>query len=99
MKTDGSSRKMGEGVRIVLQSPKNIIISWVVWFAFQATKNEAEYEALVLGIRLALSMFAEDLEAFNVSQLVVSQVNDHYETKDSRMTSYLSLVMELVVKL
>ena len=29
----------------------------------------------------------------------MSQVNDHYETKDSRMTRYLSLVKELAIKL
>ena len=40
-----------------------------------------------------LSMSTEDLEAFSDSQLVVSQVNDQYETKDNRMTSYLSLVL------
>ena len=57
-----------------------------------------EYEALVLGLKLALSMSAKDLEAFNDSRLVVLQVNGHYETKDNRMTSYLSLVKELVSK-
>ena len=97
-KTNESSWKTGVGARIILHSLDNIVISRVVRFAFQATNNKAEYEVLVLGLRLALSLSVENLEAFSDSQLVVSQVNDSYKTNDGRMSSYLSTVKELTEK-
>ena len=98
LKTNGSSQKTRANAEIVLYSPDNIVISRAVRFAFQATNNEAEYEVLVLGLRLAPSLSAKNLEAFSDSQLVISQVNGSYETKDDKMSSYLSTLKELTAK-
>ena len=47
---------------------------------------------------LVLSLFTENLGAFSDSQLIVSQVNGSYKTKDSKLSSYLLAVKELTTK-
>ena len=61
-------------------------------FGFEARNNEAEYEALIAGIRLAKDIGAEKLEVFSDSMLVVQQLNGQYEAKGEGMVQYLQLV-------
>ena len=41
----------------------------------KATNNQAKYEALSAGLRLAMEILAQHLIVYSDSQLVVSQVN------------------------
>ena len=59
---------------------------------FLVSNNEAEYEAIIARIDLALSISLEKIIIRSDSQLVVGQVNGEYETRDERMTKYVSLV-------
>ena len=47
---DGTVNQKGSGVRLVLISPKEIIIEKSLRLGFSATNNEAEYEALLQGM-------------------------------------------------
>ncbi|KAL0315002.1 UNVERIFIED_CONTAM: hypothetical protein Scaly_2899500 [Sesamum calycinum] len=62
---------------------------------FDASNNEAEYEALLAGGRLAQAAGAKYLRAYSDSQLVVNQVNGDYETKGEKMIQYLNLIRTL----
>jgi len=62
---------------------------------FTASSNEAEYEALIAGLRLAQGVRADEVVAYCDSQLVVNQFNGDYEAKDSRMEAYLEVVKDL----
>ena len=59
---------------------------------FLASNNEAEYEEIIFGIDLAISVSSEKIIIRSDSQLVVGQVNGEYETRDERMTKYVSFV-------
>ena len=50
---DGSSNENGSGAGLMLISPENHCISSILCFTFRASNNEAEYEALLAGLRLA----------------------------------------------
>ncbi|XP_024010591.1 uncharacterized protein LOC112086024 [Eutrema salsugineum] len=65
---------------------------------FHASNNEAEYEALIAGIRLAQGIGVRKIRAFCDSQLVACQFNGEYEAKDGRMGAYLGVVQDLVQK-
>lgn len=56
--------------------------------------NEAEYEALSLGIELVLVLSTRRLEVGSDSQLVVSQIQGQYEARDARMIKYLEKVKQ-----
>ena len=53
-------------------------------FGFQASNNEAEYEAVIAGLNLARSMEADQLEICSDSQLVVKQIEDSYEARGEK---------------
>ena len=59
---------------------------------FVATNNEAEYEALVVGLDLAKAAGAEKVVLHCNSQVVTSQINGDYECKNKRMKRYLEEV-------
>ena len=50
-----------------------------------ATNNVAEYRALLLGIRRAAELGAEEVELVGDSELIVRQVDGRYKVKDAAM--------------
>nr|GEY25230.1 reverse transcriptase domain-containing protein [Tanacetum cinerariifolium] len=56
---------------------------------FNATNNEAEYEALIAGLRIAEQMRVKNLQANVDSRLVANQVNKTYVAKEPGMIKYL----------
>ena len=61
---------------------------------FPASNNEAEYEAILSGLALALALFVSKLRVYSDSQLVVRHVQKEYEAKDARMARYLTKVRD-----
>ena len=59
-------------------------MEYTLRFRFQASNNEAEYEAVIAGINLAHSMEADQLEICIDSQLVVKQKEDSYEARGEK---------------
>ena len=51
----------------------------------RATNNVAEYRALLLGIELAATLGAHELELVGDSELIVKQVKGEYKVKDATM--------------
>ncbi|KAL5580848.1 hypothetical protein UlMin_013290 [Ulmus minor] len=91
---DGSSTETSSGAGIILVSPDGVKLSCAVRFKFKATNNQAEYEALLSGLRLAKEVSALHLTIYSDSQLVVSQVNSEFQAKGEKMASYLEKVNE-----
>lgn len=50
----------------------------------KATNNEAEYQALISGLRTALNMSVDDITARGDSQLVVDQVRGEWKAREPR---------------
>ena len=75
LSVDGASRQTREGIGLQLTSPTGERIEHAVRLGFSATNNESEYEAMVAGLKLALTMGADNLSVQSDSQLVVGQVN------------------------
>lgn len=95
LNVDEASNVNGAGLGIVLVSPSGTVHESVVSIDFPATNNEAEYEALIVGLTLALRLIADSVHVLCDSQLVVGHLNDDYQAKDSRMNAYVSYVLAL----
>ena len=89
---NGTSCGIRVGIRLVLQSPIGEHLESAVWLGFHASNNKAEYEALLVGIGLVLSVQASHLDIWSDSQLLVNQVQGEYEARDVRMMRYLEKV-------
>jgi ribonuclease HI len=57
----------------------------------QASNNEAEYEALLHGMRMAKAYGATRLKIFEDSNLVVQQVMNRCDAVNDNMTTYRNL--------
>ncbi|XP_013617459.1 PREDICTED: uncharacterized protein LOC106323971 [Brassica oleracea var. oleracea] len=92
---DGASSKQGSRIGIQLESPTGEMIEQSFQLGFNASNNEAEYESVIAGLRLARSVGAQEISAFSDSQLVTNQFHGEYEAKNERMEAYLSLLQEI----
>ncbi|XP_057730164.1 uncharacterized protein LOC130945468 [Arachis stenosperma] len=54
----------------------------------------AEYEALIIGLKLAKEVSATKVVVFSDSQVVTSQINGEYQAKDPNMKRYLDKTLE-----
>jgi len=69
-----------------------LLLEQALRFAFKANNNQAEYEALVVGMLLAKELGAQSLLVKSDSLLVTGQVTGEYQVKDPQMASYLRYV-------
>ena len=72
----------------VLVSPKKITIEKSLRLRFLATNNDAEYEALLIGMTMVQRIGKKAVEIFSDSRLVVGQVKGELEARDERMQGY-----------
>ena len=92
---DGAVNQKGSEVGIVLISPDKITIEKSLRLDFLAINNEAEYEALLMGMTMVQKMGGKAIKIFSNSRLVVGQVKREFEARDERMQRYLSQVGHL----
>ena len=84
LSVDGATNAQGSGAGLILTSLEGIDIKYALRFGFQASNNEAEYEAVIAGLNLAHSIEVDQLEVCSESQLVVRQIEDNYEAKSEK---------------
>lgn len=95
---DGTPRRRA-GAGIVFKSPQGETI----YHSFSLMKeecsnNEAEYESLIFGLLIALSMDIRTLHAYGDSQLIVRQVNEIYEVRKPELVPYCETTKRLMGK-
>nr|GEU39731.1 reverse transcriptase domain-containing protein [Tanacetum cinerariifolium] len=83
--TDGSSCIDDSRAGLIITNSKGMEFTYALRFRFNATNNEAEYEALTAGLRIAGQIGVQNLQANMDSKLVANQVNGIYIAKESSM--------------
>ncbi|XP_027936375.1 uncharacterized protein LOC114191403 [Vigna unguiculata] len=95
LSVDGASNSKGSGAGIILENPQGALIEQSLHFAFRASNNQAEYEALVAGMLLAKELGIYNLLAKSDSLLVTGQVSGEFQAKDPLLSRYLDVVHTL----
>jgi len=95
LSVDGSSNQQGSGIGVILERSSGLLIEQSLKFAFKASNNQAEYEALIAGMLLSQELGAQNLLAKSDSLLVIEQVTGRYQAKDLQLAAYLKYVMLL----
>ncbi|GJT39472.1 reverse transcriptase domain-containing protein [Tanacetum coccineum] len=93
--TDGSSCVDGCGAGVILTDSEGVEFTYALRFQFEATNNEAEYKALIAGLRIAKKISVQNLGVNVDSKLVANQVNGTYIAKETDMIKYLEKVKAL----
>jgi ribonuclease HI/dsDNA-binding SOS-regulon protein len=89
---DGSKRVQGAGAGVVLISPQGDKLKYVLRMCFpQASNNEAGYEALLHGMKMAKACGATRLKIFGDSNLVVQQVMNQCDAISEKIIAYGNL--------
>jgi ribonuclease HI len=93
---DGVSSREGVGVGVVFVSLARDTISLSYKLEFETTNNVVEYEALVLGLRVAKDMGIEEISVCGDAKLIVNQIKNIYQDKHPRLRTYRNEVWDLV---
>jgi len=93
---DGSVNKLGAGAGVWIHNKQNSHAEGRAYrLNFRCTNNMAEYEALLLGLKLVKSLQAIKVSIQGDSDLVIQQVKGNFVTNDKRLRSYRSVVAEI----
>ncbi|XP_075655067.1 uncharacterized protein LOC142625266 [Castanea sativa] len=71
---DGAANKRGLGVELVLVSPEGMTFEKSLRLAFSTTNNEAEYEAVLVGMDMVQKMGSGNTNADSLATLATSSV-------------------------
>ncbi|XP_070669004.1 uncharacterized protein [Malus domestica] len=85
---DGSSTSTSVGVGIVLQSPHQHRWFFSLKLDFDCTNNQAEYEALVIGLSILHDLHAARVLVFGDSKLVINQLNGNFRCMSCTLAPY-----------
>ena len=95
MHFDGSKMLAGLGAGVILTSPTGDTVQYVLQIMYIDSNNAAEYEALLHGLRMAVSMGIQRLEVRGDSNLAISQINGDFDAKDPKMVAYRNAVLKM----
>ncbi|VFQ64903.1 unnamed protein product [Cuscuta campestris] len=96
MAVDGASGSRGYGGGIVFTTPEGFKIYHAIIFNFKLTNNEAKYEALVGGLRLAQALKISRVSIKSDSSLILGQVTGNMEAREGCMAQYKELVIAML---
>jgi ribonuclease HI len=95
--TDGASRGNPgpAALAVKILDENGCVLQRFSKFLGKRTNNEAEYEALIAGLRLAGSFTGGQVQCFSDSELVVKQLNGEYEVRNARLEDLWLKVRDL----
>ena len=93
----GNPGPAGIGVR--LETPDGEVVEELADAIGVATNNQAEYQALIAGLELALDRDAREILVHSDSELVVNQMNGSYRVKDKALQALFLRAQQLVRQL
>ncbi|XP_016206084.1 uncharacterized protein LOC107646414 [Arachis ipaensis] len=95
---DGASSRGGSRAGIILKEGDKVVAEQSLQFHFPASNNQAEYEALIAGLKLALNLQVQILTAHCDSLLVVQQTRGKFQVKDPLLERYWLIAKDLISK-
>lgn len=94
---DGSVNKLGAGARTWVHNQENDHVEGHAYrLNFKCTNNMAEYEALLLGLKLIKSLGAVRISILGDSDLIIQQIKGNFLTIDPRLKAYRQTTIEIL---
>jgi ribonuclease HI len=85
----------GAGAGILFIAPGGEQLKYAFQLLFPASNNAAEYEALIHGLNIAMSLGIKRLMVYGDSLVVISQINKEWDCSNDSMGKYCSAVRKL----
>ncbi|XP_074300127.1 uncharacterized protein LOC141631342 [Silene latifolia] len=96
---DGAARQDGAGAGVVFVTLQNHLMPYAFTLTQLCTNNMAEYQALILGLQMAIEIGVRDMDIYGDSKLVVNQVLGEYEVKKEDLIPYHQRALQLLNQL
>ena len=92
---DGAANHQRKGVGAVLVSESGQHYPMAAKLRFNCTNNMAEYEACILGLKMAVDMNVYELLVIGDSDLLIHQVQGEWAVKNPKIVPYVQYVQNL----
>ncbi|XP_024155822.1 uncharacterized protein LOC112163797 [Rosa chinensis] len=92
----GSRTETLAGAGIILENPAVDRFSYSFQLEFKCTNNQAEYEALIIGLEVLLELGLRDVQVRSDSLLVINQFQEKYRCVSCLLVPYLNRTIELL---
>jgi ribonuclease HI len=92
---DGSLKLQGAGAGILFIAPGGEQLKYALQLLFPASNNAAEYEALIHGLNIAVSLSIKKLMVYGDSLVVISQINKDWDCSTNSMGKHCAAVRKL----
>ncbi|KAG9444317.1 hypothetical protein H6P81_015657 [Aristolochia fimbriata] len=96
---DGAARRNGAGAGVLFVSPRRDLISYLFVLTKNCSNNEAEYQAILLGLGMAVEMKLPQLNIFDDSALVIKQLTREFEVKKLELVPFWRHAGELLAQI
>ncbi|XP_074300093.1 uncharacterized protein LOC141631304 [Silene latifolia] len=96
---DCAARQDGAGGGVVFVTPQNHLMPYAFTLTQLCTNNMEEYQALILGLQMAIKIGVRDMDIYGDSKLVVNQVLGEYEVKKEDLIPYHQQALQLLNQL
>ncbi|TYK04466.1 protein NYNRIN-like [Cucumis melo var. makuwa] len=93
---DGTTRKSGAGADIVLISPEKYMLPYSSTLTELCLNNMAEYQALIIGLQMALEIGVSLIEIYRDSKLIINQLSLQYDVKHEDLKPYFAYARQLM---
>ncbi|XP_070005578.1 uncharacterized protein [Nicotiana sylvestris] len=93
---DGATHRGGAGAGVVFVTSQGKVLPYSFTLTQLCSNNVAEYQALILGLEMAVEMKRLQLQVFGDSQLVVNQLLGSYEVKKPELRPYHDYAKKLM---
>ncbi|XP_004306016.1 PREDICTED: uncharacterized protein LOC101304797 [Fragaria vesca subsp. vesca] len=93
---NGSRTDTAAGAGIAIAKPAGDRFSYSFQLDFKCTNNQAEYEALIIGLEILLDLGVREVRIFGDSLLVVNQLVEKFKCLSSSIEPYLRKAFEVL---
>ncbi|XP_070028752.1 uncharacterized protein [Nicotiana sylvestris] len=93
---DGAAHCEGAGAGVVFVTSQGEVLPYSFTLTQHCTNNVAEYQALILGLEMAIDMRQLQLHIFGDSELVINQLLGSYEVKKLELRRYYDYAQKLI---
>ncbi|KAM5566316.1 hypothetical protein ABKV19_014818, partial [Rosa sericea] len=93
---DGLRTDTLAGAGIALENPAGDHFSYSFQLEFQCINNQAEYEALIIGLEVLLEMGIRDAQILGDSLLVINQLCNEFRCNSFTLVPYWNMTLELL---
>jgi ribonuclease HI len=92
---DGALNLEGAGAGVLLISLQGEHLKYVLQINYKPSNNGGEYEALIHGLCIAVSLGIKRLLAFGDSKVIIEQVNKEWDCVKDTMDAYCTEILKL----